>query len=363
MANELTLDSLDFDADNSQSTDEKQSVYQNPSDAEQVTQNPQQNNTGSQNAITDYLKTIGIEDPEKIKFEDGEGNVSEKSWKNLSEDEKLGILQTPNIKQVDPSEAAAYGLDESESALINYLRQNNMSPDEYAQSLFAQGASQNQPEQIYQVDNLSDDELYLSDLQLRTNNTMTDEELQQSLENAKANPESYNKVIWGLRNEYKTLEDQQNQQKEAEILASKQEQFNQFSNNVLDSINNFDSIGDLSVNMDIDEKNQLAEFILGNDGAGINYLTKTLNDPDALVAASWFLLHGQDMLSDIENYVGSEIRRAKQAGRDEALKEFQEKAKHNPNVVVKTSQNSNNSSINSNYQDIKSIDDINFYNN
>lgn len=45
--------------------------------------------------------------------------------------------------------------------------------------------------------------------------------------------------------------------------------------------------------MDKDEKTELANFILGNDGAGVNYLTKALNDPDTLVAASWFLLNGQ----------------------------------------------------------------------
>ena len=360
MANELTLDSLDFDVGNSPQTNQEPPAEQNPSTDTKQEQNPEQHNEESQDAIADYLKTIGIEDPEKIKFEDDKGNVSEKAWKDLTEEEKLGILQTPNVKQVDPTLAANYGLDESESALINYLRQNNISPDEYAESLREQGAQENQPEQIYQVDNLSDDELYLSDLQLRTNNTMTNEELQHALENAKANPDSYNKIIQGLRNEYKILEDQQNQQKEAEIEANRQEQFNQFSNQILDSIDNFDSVGDLSVYMDNDEKNQLAEFILGNDGAGVNYLTKALNDPNALVAASWFLLHGQDMLSDIENYVGGEIKKAREAGKAEALKEFQEKTKQNPNVVVKTQ--SNNNPTNSNYQEIKSIDDINFYN-
>ena len=360
MANELTLDSIDFDVDDSQQTNQEPPAEQNPPTDTKQEQNSEQHNEESQDAIADYLKTIGIEDPEKIKFEDDKGNVSEKAWKDLTEEEKLGILQTPNVKQVDPTLAANYGLDESESTLINYLRQNNISPDEYAELLREQGAQENQPEQIYQVDNLSDDELYLSDLQLRTNNTMTSEELQHALENAKANPNSYNKVIQGLRNEYKILEDQQNQQKEAEIEANRQEQFNQFSNQILDSIDNFDSVGDLSVSMDNDEKNQLAEFILGNDGAGVNYLTKALNDPNALVAASWFLLHGQDMFSDIENYVGGEIKKAREAGKAEALKEFQEKAKQNPNVVVKTQ--SNNNPTNPNYQEIKSIDDINFYN-
>lgn len=356
MANDLTLDSLDFDTDDNSTAQDvtPQNEPTSTEPTEPVTEPQSQEPTQPLDAVSEYLKTIGIADPEKIKFEGDDGKVSEKPWKDLTEEEKLNILKTPNVKQYDASAAATYGLDDSETQLINYLRQNNISPDEYAQGLQEEGAqkalSQNKQ---YSVDSLSDDELYLSDLQLRTNNTMTDEELSQALSNAKSNPDSYKKQIDGLRSEYKTLEDQQYQQQQAEQNAARQEQYQQFSNAVIDSIDNLNSIGDLDISMDNNEKDQLAEFILGQDGAGVNYLTKALNDPNALVAASWFLLHGSDLFSEIENYVSSEVKRAKSVGREEAIKEM--KGKSNPQVVVTSRNNPQASTSN-----VNSIDDINF---
>ena len=72
--------------------------------------------------IREKLIKEGINDSNKIKFEDEQGNIQEKSWNDLTEEEKLNILKTPNVKQTDPSEASNYGLDDSETALINYLR-------------------------------------------------------------------------------------------------------------------------------------------------------------------------------------------------------------------------------------------------
>jgi hypothetical protein len=56
------------------------------------------------------------------------------------------------------------------------------------------------------VDSISDDELFMGDLKLRTPD-ITDEELLNALDAAKANPELFEKQIQGLRTEYKGLED------------------------------------------------------------------------------------------------------------------------------------------------------------
>ena len=179
MTNVVTsIDALDFDSpitepQNSEPNDQVNQVE--PQKLEQNDSDPQEKQ--STDAISDYLKTIGINDSNKIKFEDEQGNIQEKSWNDLTEGEKLNILKTPNVKQSDPSEASNYGLDDSETALINYLRQNNLSPDEYANMLQESGKNSVTPEKVYQVDNYSDDELYLADMQLRAKD-MSDEELQ-----------------------------------------------------------------------------------------------------------------------------------------------------------------------------------------
>jgi len=41
------------------------------------------------------LKTRGIDDASKIKFEDDNGNIEEKSWNSLTKEEKFNILNTP----------------------------------------------------------------------------------------------------------------------------------------------------------------------------------------------------------------------------------------------------------------------------
>lgn len=351
-----SIDALDFDTpdtvqQNSEPSSQVEPQQSEPNDGDKPSDSQENQST---DAISDYLKTIGINDSNKIKFEDEQGNIQEKSWNDLTENEKLNILKTPNVKQTDPSEASNYGLDDSETALINYLRYNDLSPDEYANILKESGKNSVTPDKVYLVDNYSDDELYLADMQLRAKD-MSDEELQQALENAKANPDSYAKYIQGLREEYKALENQQVEQQQAELKAQQQEQYDQFSNSVLNAIDNFQSVGDLDIDMNDDDKSQLAQFILSQDGAGVNYVTKALNDPQSLVAASWFLLHGQEAFNEIQDYIANQVKTAHKAGYDEAMSKLSGRSK--PQVIV-----NQNHQRQQNYTPISSIDDINFDN-
>jgi len=45
--------------------------------------------------MSDFLKSRGISDIQKIKFEDENGSIEERSWNDLSKEEKLNILNTP----------------------------------------------------------------------------------------------------------------------------------------------------------------------------------------------------------------------------------------------------------------------------
>jgi hypothetical protein len=47
--------------------------------------------------VSDFLKTRGIDDISKIKFEDDNGNIEEKDWKSLTKEEKFNILNTPLV--------------------------------------------------------------------------------------------------------------------------------------------------------------------------------------------------------------------------------------------------------------------------
>ena len=68
-----------------------------------------------------------------------------------------------------------------------------------------------------------------------------------------------------------------------------------------------DSIGSLDVSLDDDDKEEIADFILGRDQAGNSYLGKALNDPDTLTRMAWFALRGADALDNIQEYFSKQI--------------------------------------------------------
>jgi len=75
------------------------------------------------------LKTRGIDDISKIKFEDDNGNIEERDWNSLSKEEKINILNTP-LDNVDKSQnnIEEY-LSPEEIQFLSELRKNNLTPE------------------------------------------------------------------------------------------------------------------------------------------------------------------------------------------------------------------------------------------
>jgi len=48
--------------------------------------------------MRDFLKSKGIEDPSKIKFEEGD-QIVERNWDDLTREEQINILNTPVTSQ------------------------------------------------------------------------------------------------------------------------------------------------------------------------------------------------------------------------------------------------------------------------
>lgn len=201
------------------------------------------------------------------------------------------------------------------------MRLNGISPEEFIQMTKNEGAQEYAasltPEQNYVVDDFNDEELYIYDMKARVPD-MTEDELAASLEAAQANPQAFEKQIAGLREEYKRLEQEEIQQQQAINQEEQQQQFEEFQNNVYNAINGIEDIGG-SIELEDDDKDLLAEFILGRDNAGMSYLGKALNDPETLVKMSWFALRGEEALDDIQNYYAEQIKIARQTGYNEGL--------------------------------------------
>ena len=284
--------------------------------------------------IISMLKQIGISDPSKIKFENDEGEIEEVSWDSLSAEEKMNIL-TP--ESPDPN----YGLEEPEINFINLLRDAGITPEEYINYQREQAieeyrqALEGNPQ--YEVERLTDEDLYALDLQSRVPD-MTDEEVAIALEHEKANPELFEKKMQGIRAEYKALEDERRQNEELLEQQQKQEQFEAFQSDVLDAIESLDEVGGVKLNLDEDDMEEVANFILSLDSAGVSYLGKALDDPQTLARMAWFALKGDEAFATITDYYDKEIakekRSAYEAGYEDAKKGIQPKSTRKPTVVV-----------------------------
>lgn len=309
------------------------------SQQEQVTQQTQ---SSEDDFLSDFLKTRGIDDISKIKFEDESGNIEEKDWNNLSKEEKFNILNTP----LEIQDNNQMDLSDEEIQLLNIIRQSNLTPQQYIEQF--------QPDQEpqYKIDDLSDDEIYLLDLESRVGE-LTDDIAAQALANAKQDEELYKKQVEGIRKEYKEREDFQLQQQEAEIQDEQQRAYEEFQNTVIQSIDNFNTIGNLDLNFSDADKEELASFMLSRDEAGNNYLWQALQDPETLVKAAWFILNGDEALNNISDYFVNQIKLVSQ---NQYKKGFEEgksgKNPTRPQVVISDKQNKHRQ-----YNSINDLDD------
>lgn len=267
------------------------------------TPQPSNNGEGEDDIITTLLKEKGIKDSSKIKFEGDDGNTEERDWKDLSKEEQLNILRQSTT--TPPTEEPDNDLSDEEIEFLNMLRTNNLTPQEYLSQL------NKEQEPVYTVDELDDDDLFVLDLQARVEG-ITEEQLAKALENAKQDEALFKKQMEGIRKEYKDLEDQNKQQQELLAQQQQEEQYQRFSNTINEQIDKLTSIAGLDVELENDDKEELADFILGRDEAGVSNLGKVLNDPESLVLMAWYALNGDKMIDDITTMYNNAIKKARQ---------------------------------------------------
>lgn len=295
--------------------------------------------------ISDFLKTRGIDDSTKIKFEDENNQIIERDWKDLSKQEKFNIINTP----LEVPEDNSNDLTDEEIALLNQIRQSNLTPSEYLNQISG-GEIVQEPQ--YNIDQLSDDEVYILDLESRVGE-LTDEQAAQALNIAKQQDEElYKKQIEGIRKEYKEREDFKNQQDQAQIEQEQQEAFNTYRNSIIESIDNLNSIGNLDLNFDDNDKNYLAEFMLSQDESGKNYLYEALQDPETLTKAAWFILNGEEAFDSITEYFKNQIKLVSENQYKKGLEDGQKGIQSKPQVVINKQQNNHRT-----YKTINDLDD------
>ena len=330
----------DLDDDDILETQETQETQELPTN-----EPPKQEPEGD--FMSDFLKTRGIDDPTKINFQDDDGNITERSWEDLSNEEKINILNMP----LETEHEDKNDLTEEEIALLSQIRQSNMTPSEFISQISA-GEVVQEPQ--YSIDQLSDDEIYLLDLESRVGE-LTDEQAAQALNIAKQQDEElYKKQIEGIRKEYKEREDLKIQQDQALLEQEQQEAFNQYRDSVINAIDNLTSIGNLDLNFEDTDKETLAEFMLSQDETGKNYLYEALQDPEILTKAAWFILNGEEAFNSITDYFTNQIKLISEnqykKGLEDGKKGISNSTK--PTVVINKSQNKHHQ-----YNSIEDLDD------
>lgn len=335
---EIGIDDLDdFDNEdgiiNDDDTTTQDIEKQDPSQTEQEDSGSQGQEELEEDFISTLLKSRGIEDKTKIKFEDEGGEIKEVAWDTLSVEDQLNILNSSFNAPED-------NLDDSEIQLISAIRSSGMTPAEYINYIEKNGVNryiQNSQQDNYQynVNQYSDDDLYVFDLISRTG--ITEEEAYEALERAKSNEALFVKQMEAIRNEYKEAEQEQLAAAQQQQIQLAQERYNQFAQSIVDQINEFKDFSGYNIDMDDEEMQELYDFITGFDAAGNSYFNKALSDPKVVVQMAYFALNGQRLIDDITDYFQKEITNVGRESYAKGLADAKNK-KDKPNVVFKDRQ-------------------------
>lgn len=256
---------------------------------------------GNVNPIYQFLQKRGIEDPSKIKFENDNGELEDYDFSSLTPEEQLSILE----------EVANPGLSEHETEVVNYLRQNNTNFDQvidyFAEKRLQEYLEQNPDQvrqQVYSIDDFSDEELYLADLKSKFT-SFTDEELTEKLSAAKLNEDLFKKEVDILRLAYKAEEDQ-----ERELEKQQEDQYYEdLRNNLVEVASHFNEISldyndpeSDSLVIEDGDKRQILSYLLNQDADGRSQFVKDLDDPQVLIELAWYRTQGADVISGITKY-------------------------------------------------------------
>lgn len=250
-----------------------------------------------------FLQDRGV-NPRSIKFETEEGEeISD--FNELSKEDQYQILNSLSEDESD--------LDDSEIGLLNFMRTNNWSVQDYNNYIAQQAIqryteTQTEPEQTYQIDDLSDEELFLVDLKSKIPD-LTEDEAMEELDRSQQNPDLFNKKVQSLRKDYKEKEDLYKKQQEEEQQNQQKAAYEQYSKTIADAINRATvmDLGDLDLELQNEDKQEIYNYLVGYDQQGNRLINNTLADPDQLVRMAWLNIKGPEVFKELTSYYKKKI--------------------------------------------------------
>ena len=352
---ELDIDSPDDDyqsnnVDNTSPLNPNTGVNQVDLETPSNTTNLEDNDPTDNNEddlITLMLKSKGIKDPHAIKQVDEQGNEEDVDFYNLPREEQLNILHSSDLDN-------NYGLSPDETNLVNVLRNNKISVNDYIDYVQRQAVedyiNSNTPDKTYDIDTLSDDELYILDLK-SSYEDLTEVEALDYLTHEKGNTSLWEKRIKTLRDNYKAKED--SAKEEQRLLAEKEENESKerFASSMNTAISNLTAIE--SFDLEDEDREKISEFVLGTDATGTNYMYKALNDPETVAKMAWFAMEGENAIKSLNDYWTGVVKQTSKSNYDQGYKDAQSGSK--PKTTTRVSDKRSNKG-----NKFISIDEVNY---
>ena len=272
---------------------------------------PEENN--EDDLTSEVLKLRGIDDPDKILFQDDSGAVVTRSWDSLSREEQINILGNAKEPQDQPNNE----LENDEINLINAIRNSGMDVNSYLQTLTPQV---NQPQQTNVIDTMSDEDLYAFDILNKVgSDNITDEELDQALESAKANEALFKKTVDGLRASYNRQYEEEQANIANQQQAAQQQKYQAFANAINNQIDVFDNFAGQEIQLSNEDKDNLSKFMTSLDENGISPLGYALQNPAILTKAAFWLLNEDSISAELQKQVQDAYTRGFNAGKGDML--------------------------------------------
>lgn len=264
----------------------------------------------SSDYITRLLESKGI-DRSKIQILDEEGNTSEVDFDSLSDEDKFAVLSYQE-EQVLPSD--------DELQTLNFLRQNNMSLQDFAEWQRQEAIQEylSQQQQSSDIDAYSDEEIVAYDYIKRFGENMSDEEIDAEIERLKADPDAFAKRVSLLRNAFKAEEEAQAKLYQDEEAAKQAANEKMFVDTYHQAAGNIDSIQ--NTELDDNDRDELLRFVLEKDQANRTGLSKAMDNPENVLKMAWYLLHGEERVDAMIDYFQKEISKRSKQGNPRVVK-------------------------------------------
>lgn len=314
---------------------------------------PDTSPVGENDLVTSLLRSKNI-NPDSVKLQNEKGDIEEVKFGDLSLEEQLDILSYHDVP-----EAPEFSSDELD--FITKLRQDKLTVQDFIEGnkrraieeyISSYSATQ---EPQYQIDTMSDEELFIADLKARIPE-LTETEATEALSLEKQNEGLFNKKIQGIRTEYKKIEDRREQDQVMAEQERAEAEANEFRDSILEAIesNNQIDLGESSLSMSDEDMDDIASFILEEDSTGTRYIARALSDPKTLVEMVWYALKGKEALGQISEYYKGKIS---EVAKYNYQKGFQDSKGGKPSNPAKTTVVHRPNNNNNNNRPL-SIDDI-----